>query len=144
MHEIGRIQLSYTKAPRWFQGGTVVHHPDLVYMYLAFCYRGAPPKWLPPPQKVICPLKFLENNRNNSLLFWKTMVYCPPPPPLIFFPAESQGLWCKRNNTHLHFQFTMASLSKNSGRMLTLAKWDFCLVTATHKQHVRDWKPGKT
>ena len=47
------------------------------------------------------------------------MVYCPP---LNFFPAESQGLWCKRNNTHLHFQSTMASLSKNSGGMLALAK----------------------
>ena len=27
----------------------------------------------------------IKNNRNNSLLFWKTMIYCFCPPPLNFY-----------------------------------------------------------
>ena len=47
-------------------------------MLLAFCYRGD--RGHPPKKRRLSPLNFRKdnrkNNRNNSLLFWKTMVYC--------------------------------------------------------------------
>ena len=60
----------------------------LVYFWLsATGGQGAPPK------TTFAPLKFSKNNRknnrNNILLFRKTMVYCLLP-PLNFFLAESQ------------------------------------------------------
>ena len=82
------------------------------FQLLAFCYRGgqgsAPQNDFCPPKRRFPPVKFSKNNRknnrNNSLLFLKTMVYCLLPRPLILFQQKARLIYtCIK----YHFDFKL-------------------------------------